>query len=317
MRFFALFVALAVVVFYDPSTVARRSCVCNAMPIPNPFQNETASGMSPNSCNDLAESYLEAILNYSSVCLSNLTLRDCCDAKLVGSRTGVYWVSASDSGQRREGMCDMQTRGGGWLVITRRINPKNSPNKFVRGWTNYKEGFGKLDLNFWWGLEGMHEMTSAAETELLIVLHHVATHSGPPGTPINPECEDRTNKWLYMHYDRFHVGGPETNYTLTVHNYSGSLTQDTLGENNGSMFTTFDRDNDGRPNHNCAALVERNCGWWYTDGSKDYCSLALPLNSQGIYWTERRGRLDSFTCEYDYFEMKIRPKHFPCLQPFK
>ena len=31
---------------------------------------------------------------------------------------------------------------------------------FYRGWSSYKQGFGDLDKEFWWGLENLWTMTS-------------------------------------------------------------------------------------------------------------------------------------------------------------
>ena len=41
--------------------------------------------------------------------------------------------------------CDMDTEGGGWLVIQRRINGSVD---FYRNWTDYVYGFGDLDGSF-------------------------------------------------------------------------------------------------------------------------------------------------------------------------
>lgn len=308
MRLSVPVVALAVVVFYESSTLTRnprsKNSVCNAgilaaaMPVD---QNQTnASGMSSGVCEGFAEFDRLQVLEPNSRCLGQLTLRDCCDAKLVGNRTGVYWLAAGGSGQRRRGMCDMQTRGGGWLVIARRINPQNKPRRFVRSWRQYERGFGQLDLNFWWGLEAMHEMSSAAETEVLVELR-----------------VNRTNRWDYVHYNSFHVGGPETNYTLTLGGYSetNSTLDDAWSINSGNMFSTYDRDNDGVDHIFCANLEgpepDPECGWWW-GGGYYRCGQTLPLGKPRISWHQRN--IPTRT-DYIVFQMKIRPKHFPCVQP--
>ena len=55
--------------------------------------------------------------------------------------------------------CDMETDGGGWIVIQRR-NASMGWVNFVRGWTDYKNGFGDLDGEFWIGLKQIHELTN-------------------------------------------------------------------------------------------------------------------------------------------------------------
>ena len=46
--------------------------------------------------------------------------------------------------------CDMITDGGGWIVIQR--NKKDSQLNFNKNWTDYEEGFGDLNKEFWYGL---------------------------------------------------------------------------------------------------------------------------------------------------------------------
>jgi len=43
----------------------------------------------------------------------------------------------------------METAGGKWLVIQRRINGSVD---FYRNWTDYVAGFGELEGEFWYGL---------------------------------------------------------------------------------------------------------------------------------------------------------------------
>ena len=47
--------------------------------------------------------------------------------------------------------CDMDTDGGGWLVIQRRVS--GGTENFFRGWSDYEDGFGDLNGEFWYGLK--------------------------------------------------------------------------------------------------------------------------------------------------------------------
>ena len=63
-------------------------------------------------------------------------------------------------------LCDMETDGGGWLVIQRRM-PNGTVN-FTRNWADYENGFGDLNGEFWYGLRNIHALTTENEVELRI-----------------------------------------------------------------------------------------------------------------------------------------------------
>ena len=62
--------------------------------------------------------------------------------------------------------CDMETDGGGWIVIQRRI--VNGSVNFTRGWNYYVNGFGDLNGEFWYGLDNIHYLTARDDVELRI-----------------------------------------------------------------------------------------------------------------------------------------------------
>ena len=60
----------------------------------------------------------------------------------------------------------MDTDGGGWIVIQRRV-PGGTVN-FTHGWEDYENGFGDLNGEFWYGLRNIHLLTTRDEVELRI-----------------------------------------------------------------------------------------------------------------------------------------------------
>ena len=64
--------------------------------------------------------------------------------------------------------CDMETDGGGWTVLQRRMDGSVD---FCRYWRAYESGFGNLNFEFWLGLSKIHRLTKARQaTELLVKL---------------------------------------------------------------------------------------------------------------------------------------------------
>ena len=85
------------------------------------------------------------------------------------SRSGQYEVTDPCNAPSSFGFtelhayCDMDAEEGKWLVIQKRIN--GSVN-FYRNWTDYVNGFGDLDREFWYGLEKIHCLTTRKNVEL-------------------------------------------------------------------------------------------------------------------------------------------------------
>ena len=126
--------------------------------------------------------------------------------------------------------CDMESDGGKWMVIQRRINGSVD---FYRNWTDYVYGFGDLEGEFWYGLEKIHCLTRE-DVELRIELGNGTTPS------------------IVWTYQLFRVGGADTNYRLTVGPGVGvGGTFNSMIYHNGAPFSTRDRDHDTYP-RNCA-----------------------------------------------------------------
>ena len=181
-----------------------------------------------------------------------------------------------------KGYCDAVSDGGGWLVVQRR---QDGSVDFNRTWVEYKQGFGNLDGEFWYGLYPLHCLTNQGQWQLRIDF----TFSN--GTK------------SYLFYDKFTIGPANNQYKLSISGFSG-VTDDPFRTHSldGLKFTTKDRDNDSSSSRNCAIASgtgRDGGGWWYRDCAyihinQQYTRIRMNLNGK---WHQSI----SFT------EMKIRP----------
>jgi ficolin len=175
----------------------------------------------------------------------------------------------------------METNGGGWTVIQRRMD---GSQEFYLYWMDYQKGFGKLNQEFWLGLDKINRLTI-------------------PSTSLRVDMEDFDGHKKYAQYRQFHIDNAVSKYTITVTNYSGNA-GDSLIFHNQMKFSTRDKDND-ISNRKCA---RRSKGaWWYRD-----CH-ASNLNGQylygqhssyadGVNWNLFKG----FYYSLRFTEMKVR-----------
>ena len=181
--------------------------------------------------------------------------------------------------------CDMDTDGGGWMVIQRRV-PGGTVN-FTRNWEDYENGFGDLNGEFWYGLRNLHCLTAREEVELRI------------------DMVTKTKTKIWWTYQTFKVAGAGDKYRLTIGGGKGTTGRNNMADHNGMQFSTYDQDND-KNRKSCAYAVQG--GWWY-----NYCydaNLNGPHNTPSLPGVDQRyakikwlgsGCLSSV-------EMKIRAK---------
>ena len=151
--------------------------------------------------------------------------------------------------------CDMETSGGGWTVIQRRMNGSVD---FYQGWAEYIHGFGDVDGDHWLGLSKIHRLTNHSMQQL----------------QLRVDVESFALGQRYALYNSFSIDGPSTDYTLHLSGYSGNA-GDSVGYNNGWKFSTKDNHNSGTSN--CAST--RHSGWWFA-----HCTYA---NLNGFYFKMR------------------------------
>ena len=185
--------------------------------------------------------------------------------------------------------CDMESDGGGWMVILRRKNDASPQVNFNRTWIEYENGFGDLNTEFWYGLRNIHCLTTRDTMQLQVQLNH------SNGTGLT---------WTYHH---FRVHGAENDYRLHIDRAEGpSGFYDAMRAHNGKPFSTFDNDNDNHRSWNCAARFIG--GWWFD--SYYHSFLTGPHIPRGTYdqllWYN--GRSNTY---FPHVEMKIQRKSCP------
>ncbi|KAK3763499.1 hypothetical protein RRG08_060528 [Elysia crispata] len=180
---------------------------------------------------------------------------------------------------KREILCDTQTDGGGWTVIQRRTK---GDVFFNRDWASYREGFGKLDGDFWLGNEAIHILTYVQPHEL-----GVEIQSG--------------GKAYFARYTSFKLESESDKYRNRLGTVTGSLNNSARGlsYSNNMAFSTFDADNDKWSSH-CA--ISRRSGWWYN--ACEWSRLNAPWETNHIKNAWNNGGSSMHATRT---EMKIRP----------
>ena len=126
--------------------------------------------------------------------------KDCAELYKSGKRnSGVYTINPDGSGEF-DVFCDQTTAGGGWTVFQKR---QDGSVEFYRGWTDYKQGFGNMDGEFWLGLDKIHRLTSSGQYKLRVDLETFAGNTA------------------YAEYGLFGVASEDDKYKLSVTGYSG------------------------------------------------------------------------------------------------
>ncbi|XP_078078910.1 angiopoietin-related protein 5 [Mustelus asterias] len=199
---------------------------------------------------------------------------DCTDIKdTVGSlsRTpsGIYIIQPDGADYPFEVFCEMDYMGGGWTVFQKRID---GIIEFERTWAEYMDGFGDLGGEFWLGLRNIFHIVNQKNTKFSLL---VALESDDGNT-------------AYASYEDFYIDDENEQFKIHIGHFTGTAgdafrgfgTQD---DQNGMLFSTFDRDNDGCKSQcniqassvDSCSVYQNKTGWWYNQ-----CGLA---NLNGAY----------------------------------
>ncbi|KFB37168.1 AGAP011276-PA-like protein [Anopheles sinensis] len=127
--------------------------------------------------------------------------------------SGVYLIQVSENSYPFEAFCEQNSFGGGWLVFQYRFDGSLD---FYRNWTEYKQGFGNINKEFWIGLERLYQLTSQGRYELLV------------------ELKAFNGSYRYAQYDEFQIGSESEQYPLKkLGTYSGTA-EDALNRQKAS-----------------------------------------------------------------------------------
>ncbi|XP_065360035.1 fibrinogen C domain-containing protein 1-like [Calliphora vicina] len=242
--------------------------------------------------NQIAEEKIKLISNskpsynvHELKCSNNRLPKSCHDLNECNSN--VYSIMVPEfSPKPFPASCDFKTLNGGWTIIQRR---QDGSENFYRNWTDYVEGFGNMNGEFFIGLEKLYALTSLDEPQELYITF-----------------EDFEGAKRYAKYREFKVGSKSTEYKLTVGQYSGDA-NDCFSQHSGHKFSTPDRDNDIHSTKNCAEYWKG--AWWYTNCFHSnlnglYLAGKVASTKRGISWCGFR--------KYEYslksVQMMIRPK---------
>lgn len=202
---------------------------------------------------------------------------DCFELSNLGIQSGYYTIYLEDSKRRPVTVyCDMETDGGGWMVVQRRQKGAMKHVSFINGWHSYKVGFGDPKTEFWLGLENMYILTNRQKYELRIDL----------------KSED--GKTAFAKYSNFYLEAEDKNYRLHVSGYRGtagdafggkySINEEGGDIPSGVQFSTIDRDHS---KGNCTSKFYG--GWWYLNCGWDRLNSphlsAIEHYRQGMKWS--------------------------------
>ena len=205
---------------------------------------------------------------------------DCSDPYV--NTSGIFIISPPGTNITFPVYCQLDDGNSRWLVFQRRLN---GTVDFYRNWNDYKNGFGKMDGEFWLGNDYLHRITTASKYSLRIDMWDWAEPGAGGGLGKHYFAEsnffflDNETEFYRMHvpnnfYDFAGFGGSG----LRVH---------------AGPFTTYDKCHpDMRTN--CAQMF--HTGWWFKtcvrnanlNGKYYRQGYAFPENStralDGVFW---------------------------------
>lgn len=236
--------------------------------------------------------------------VAELKFENCCEPRLLRfNKSRIYPIKAPP--YVKIAYCDMETDGGGWTVILRRGYKKTRYQDVFDSVARpyYYRGFGRVDRDFWLGLEAMHYMTSKEDVELRIELkHHGVSY--------------------FAKYNNFFIGNKSTRFTLQVDGYMEESTlPDSLSHSSGFRFVDEYSEPDStavlnqyhQRSRKCSAIF--NSPWWYGQKGNETCTRVLFLGRfimDPVFPVFPKWEFEGKKRDFRFVEMKIRPKTWEC-----
>ena len=260
-------------VFYDVGCMSESVCLSSPNPLSSAKRSEDHHIKCIACCSEGNMCNRNLTCGESVVPSANLP-RDCGELdKRFNNQNGSYTIYPYGVANKSVNVyCEFDIDGV-WTIIQRRYN--GSVN-FYRNWTEYKQGFGSSNGEYWLGNDFIHQLTTHGNYTLKIVL------------------TDWNDTMKYAEYNLFRVRGEVDNYRLTIGGYFGDA-GDSMAYHNGGQFSTWDRDNDvALWDNDCV----RNCGrgaWWHTHCCHSSLNAVYTLNpfSGSIKWYHWHGHVYS------------------------
>ncbi|XP_047446599.1 angiopoietin-related protein 3-like [Mugil cephalus] len=204
--------------------------------IANMLAQETMEKI-PESSNTEAPTLTPYLTSGSNSAATTNLPSDCSQLFNRGERVSRVYAIRPDGSAPFMAFCDMSSDFGETVIQRRREGSVN----FDQTWDKYENGFGDFQGEFWLGLRKIHSLSSQGNSVLHIQL------------------EDWKQDRHSIEY-RFHLGGPDSNYTIHLTHLSGNL-PDPMSNHTDMMFSTKDRDNDKNQDSSCAQ--QQAGGWWF------------------------------------------------------
>ncbi|XP_056133823.1 angiopoietin-4-like isoform X2 [Lampris incognitus] len=212
---------------------------------------------------------------------------DCTHIKALSpsASSGLYFVQPPGAWSPFQVYCEMRPDGG-WTVFQRRSGGAVS---FNRNWAAYKNGFGNLNADHWLGLSKVHSLTKDQTRRWTLRV----------------DLWDYEEGTAYAEYSDFRLDSQTEAYKLHVGTFRGDA--DAIRgayagiDQNGSGFSTFDRDNDGCSPCIFGDIAVAACsrteggGWWFSRcGSANLHGDWHPAGdnigwASGLHWDTWKG----------------------------